>query len=64
MLVETTNPRLLQLFFDDHILPWDAHIVDVRHGASPCEEAASLELAPRPAHRAGGPVRGPLFCVT
>jgi len=35
LLIETLNSRLLQIFFDDHILANDAHIVDVRAADMP-----------------------------
>ena len=48
LLLERENPRLLQIFFDDHVLPWDAHIVDVRHrgaaSAPPVPIAAVLDV--------------------
>jgi len=35
LYLEPDNPDLLQIFFDDHILPSDAHIVDVRRAHLP-----------------------------
>ena len=43
--LERDNPELLQLMFDDHILPSDAHIVDVRRAERP--DAPQCPLRPR-----------------
>jgi len=34
LFLETKDPSIFQIFFDDHILPQDAHILDIQHADS------------------------------
>jgi len=37
LFLETRDTSILQIFFDDHVLPNDAHIIDARLAEEPCQ---------------------------